>query len=288
MVGRMRDDQRAGPVTVRLAVRLVAAGLFAASALATAAPALAAFPAPPPRPSKVVRTRVLPWTGGDRLVVAVDADVRYVPGAAARVVITGPADDIDDIVDNHGVIQHDRNGSFWRWWRWNWGSSRDVQIVVTAPHLSTVGVSGAGRLDLGRLAQDRLDLGLSGSGAVMASGAIKTLDLSVSGSGSARFTGLTAASMDVSLSGSGWVAASGSADMLRLHVSGSGGADFSGLALNDLDASLSGSGSAKVAPRRNATVGVSGSGSVRLLTEPAHLTTHRSGSGQVIHPNENR
>ncbi len=36
----------------------------------------------------------------------------------------------------------------------------------------------------------------------------------------------------------------------------------------------------------SAVVWVSGSGSVRLLTETAHLTTQRSGSGSVIRPNE--
>ena len=284
MIGGTRVD----PGVSRLAVRLVAAGLVAASALAGAAPALAQFPAPPPKRPVVARTRVLPWSGGDRLGVAVDADVQYVPGADNKVVITGPSDLVDDIVVDHGLIRHGEYGSWWRWWRWQWGwqRARDVRIVVTAPHLSDVSVSGAGRLDLGHLAQDRLDLGLSGSGYVTASGQIKTLDLSVSGSGGAKFTGLNTTTMSVGLSGSGWVAATGTADTLRLRVSGSGSGNFTGLALNDLDAGLSGSGSAKASPKRSADVWVSGSGSVRLLTEPQHLNAHRSGSGRIMHPNE--
>ena len=285
MVQPTRDDPGASPAAGRLVARLSATGVLAATALACAWPALAQFPAPPPRHRVVARTRVLPWTGGDRLAVGVDADVRYVPGADAKVVITGPSNLVDDIVDDHGVIRHSEVGSWWRWWGWSWGPTHNVRIVVTAPHLSAADVSGSGRLDLGRLAQDRLDLGLSGSGQVSVSGAIRTLDLRVSGSGGARLTGLTTANMDVGLSGSGWVKATGAADVLRLSVSGSGGGDFSGLNLNDLDAGLSGSGSAKAAPRRSADVSVSGSGSVRLLTNPAHLTTHRSGSGSIIQAN---
>ena len=204
--------------------------------------------------------------------------------------VTGPADEIDHIVVDHGVIREDFTEQWlgWRHWR-SWGRSwvhgRTIRIVVTAPRLSDVDVSGSGRLDLGRLAQDRLDLGLSGSGEVSVSGAIRIVDVHVSGSGGARLTGLSAGRLDAGVSGSGWVAASGAAESLRLSISGSGSGDFSGLNLQDLQASLSGSGSAKAAPRRSADIGVSGSGSVRLLTQPTHLVTHRSGSGRIIQAN---
>lgn len=267
----------------RLSVAMIGAGLVAPAvgSVALAAPAVTAE-----------RTRVLPWTGGDRLHVALNADVRYVPGADNRVVVTGPGEEIDDVVVSHGAIYHYRVEQWWRWWDWEkwwrreWNDDHRIRIVVTAPHLSAAGVSGSGDLDLGRLSQDRLDLGVSGSGRVSASGAIRSLHASVSGSGGVKLTALSTADMAVGLSGSGWVAASGAAHSLHLSISGSGSADMRGLALDDVDAGLSGSGSATVAPKTSAVVWVSGSGSIRLLTEPAHLTTHRSGSGSVIHPNE--
>jgi hypothetical protein len=274
------QDTAPDHLRTRLVARLLAAALLAGTASACTRPNQTTASA-----SSAPQTRVLPWTGGDQLFVGVDADVRYVPGANAKVEISGPADEIQDIVVNHGAIQHDQMG--WGWWGWNWwdwGGAPPIHIVVTAPHLSAAAVGGSGHLDLGALNQDRLNLMVSGSGGATASGAIRSLNLMVSGSGGIKLTGLTTSDVVAGLSGSGWMIAAGSAESLRLNISGSGRADMSGLTLQDLQAGLSGSGSALTAPKRSADIGVSGSGSVRLLTSPAHLNTHRSGSGSIIRP----
>ena len=277
----MRDAQP-DQLRRRLAARLLAAAWLAGTALAGAWPVEAATAS---RSSGAGQTRVLPWTGGDRLFVGVDADVRYVPGAAARVEINGPADRIGEIVVDHGAIRYGQQGWSWfgRWDWWDWDPA-PIHIVVTVPHLSAVGVGGSGRLDLGALNQDRLDLMVAGSGVATASGAIRSLNLGVAGSGGARLTALSTTYMTARLSGSGWINAAGTAESLSLHISGSGRADMGGLDLQDVTAGLSGSGSALVAPRRSADIGVSGSGSIRLAANPARLTTHRSGSGRIIRP----
>ena len=227
-------------------------------------------------------SRVLPWTGGERLGVALSADVRYVQGPAAKVVISGPRDEIDDIVVDHGFLRHDDRHAFWRWWRWNF-DDRHVHIVVTAPRITSAGVSGAGRLDLGRLNQDRLDIGVSGAGYAAASGAIRQLHAGVSGSGGVRLTQVAAEATDAWISGSGWVAADGASRELHLTISGSGHADLGRLAVQDVRAVLSGSGVANVAPQQSADVTVSGAGGVRLAREPARLNINRSGAGWVVH-----
>ena len=235
-----------------------------------------------------VRTRVLGWTGGDRLFVATNADVRYVPGPNARAVITGPASEIQDMVVDDGVIRHDGDRwgrDWWKWWRWqDWRPRSIVHVVVTAPHVSQAGVSGSGHLDLGRLAQDRLQASVSGSGLLDVSGQFRSLSLSVSGSGGGRLGQVTAGDMSASISGSGWIKAAGAATSLHVSVSGSGTADLGGVLAQDLDAHLSGSGAARLSPKRSADVAVAGSGSVHLLTEPARLNAHRFGSGAIIHP----
>ena len=263
---------------IGVAAALLGPGLAAAFVLAGADPARAAAWGVK---DTTEATRVLPWTGGDRLGVAVDADVRYVQGPSASVVVSGPRYLIRDIVADGGWIRRPS----WRWWDW-WGVWRRpynrIRIVVTAPHLSAAGLSGSGRLDLGLLSQDRLDLDVSGSGAATLAGAIRSVSLHVSGSGGARLDGLSTAKLDLGLSGSGWVVASGVCEDLHLGISGSGHADMSGLSLNAVEANLSGSGGATLAPRQSADLGISGSGVVRLLTEPQHLVIHRSGSGAVI------
>jgi hypothetical protein len=237
-----------------------------------------------------VRTRTLAWTGGERLFVATHADVRYVQGGQGKVVITGPADEIADIVVDDGVIRHERErwGWGWEWWKWrswtNWRARPDVHIVVTAPRVSDVGVSGSGHLDLGRLAQDQLDANISGSGGIDASGQFRSLRVMVSGSGAARFSQVNVGDMSANISGSGWIKAQGAASSLHVGISGSGAADMGALAVQDVDAHLSGSGGASLSPKRTADVAVSGSGAIRLLTEPARLIAHRSGSGAIIHP----
>ena len=258
-----------------------------AFAIALVGAPLAVAHGQPAASAHAVRTRVLAWPGGDRLFIAVNADVRYQPGTDAKVVVTGPDEDIDDLVVDGGVIRDEnpRWGWGWRWWRWwGWRSPRPVHIVVTAPRLSDVGASGSGRLDLGRLAQDRLTVEISGSGGVDVSGQFRSLSVSVSGSGAARLTELNVQDMSAGLSGSGWIKASGAAGSLRLSISGSGGADMGALQVQDVEANLSGSGSAVLSPKRTANVGVSGSGAIRLLTEPARLNARRSGSGAIIHP----
>lgn len=224
------------------------------------------------------KTRTEPWTGGEDLDIGVPGEIRYVQGPDNKVEISGPTRAVDRVeVDGSEIhMMHQFN-----WWSW-----RDdrVRITVTAPRISSAHLSGSGRLDLGQLSQDRLSLGVSGSGAAVAGGAIKTLSAHVSGSGSVRLTGLTNAQMDASISGSGWVKAAGAGDRLDLHISGSGSADLAELALNQANVEISGSGSAKLAPKQDADVGVTGSGHVSLLTEPAHLSTHRSGSGSISHP----
>jgi hypothetical protein len=277
----MRDTASNHRSARKLATQL-AAILLAGAALAPAMPALAASSVAAPG---AIQTRTLAWSGGDRLSVAVGAQVDYVPGSDAKVVITGPADQIEDIVVDDGVIRH-QGATTWRWLGW-WGNSRDwggqpIRIVVTAPHLSAAHVGGSGQLNLGRLTQDRLDLGVSGSGGAMVSGAIRSLSVSVSGSGRAKVPALTAGDVAANLSGSGSVTVAGTAESLRLHVSGSGRADMAGLALMDAVAGLSGSGSASMAPKRSAELQVSGAGSIRLMANPTQLSAHRSGSGRII------
>lgn len=257
-----------------------AAGVVIAAAL-VAAP-LAACVRPAPHRDHTLRTRTLAWPGGSRLFAGADADVRYVQGSDAKVVVTGPAYKIDDIAVDDGVIHYDRRHWRWGWWSW-WPDRREdqVHIVVTAPPITDAGVGSSGHLDLGRLSQDRLNLLISGSGAIEASGQFKSLSVSVSGSGAVRLSQVDAGDMTADISGSGWIKASGAANTLHLSISGSGFGDLAELSVQDADAHLFGSGMAKISPKRSADISVAGSGSVQLLNRPPQLSTHRSGSGSI-------
>ena len=277
------DEDRA-----RTNILLIFAGvlvLLASVAIAAGATLFRARPDPASEsPAQVTRTFV--WDGGERLSVGVPGEVRYVPGPDNKVTVTGPQRVVDRMTVRHGAIVFDPWSGRWfghlfvggRW------PEDGVRIVVTTPRLSDVDVGGAARLELGRLEQDRLTLGVSGAGRADLSGAIGALDVRVSGAGGATLNGLKTERMGATMSGAGWLRASGDCEDLRLQGSGAAHAELGQVGLQDLDADLSGGSSAVLGPRRSAKVSVSGGAHVRLLIQPPHLQVHRSGGGSVAGP----
>ena len=224
------------------------------------------------------------WSG-ERVVVAIPAEVRYVPGPVGRVTITGPRERLAHIRIEHGVIgvQPHWGGWFWGWNNLNdWGDARRVQVVLTAPRISSAVVAGPGRLDLGRLSQDRLELTVSGPGHARASGAIHDLKVVVSGPGHATLQGLQTATMEVVVSGPGHVTADGNCTDAHLVATGPGHIDLAQLKLQDAEVRVMGPGGASIAPLRSASLSIMGPGSVRLLSHPAQVTSNVMGPGRVI------
>ncbi len=124
----------------------------------------------------------------------------------------------------------------------NWGHRGDITAYITVPSLKMARVSGSGDLKVTGLNGGETELSISGSGNVEADGKLQKLDVGISGSGSAK--------------------------MERLIV-------------NEADVSISGSGSAVLDVRESLDVRVSGSGSVRYITQPKDIDTTISGSGSV-------
>lgn len=118
----------------------------------------------------------------------------------------------------------------------------DVKITMSAPNVTQFKIGGSGRLDISDYRQDQLTLSISGDGDVTAHGSAKTV---------------------------------------QLTISGSGNADLGSLTTEGAQVTISGSGEAKVAPKTWAKLDISGSGDVDLLSHPAQLETHVSGSGRV-------
>ncbi|MGE4063447.1 MAG: DUF2807 domain-containing protein [Rhodospirillaceae bacterium] len=103
----------------------------------------------------------------------------------------------------------------------------------------------------------------------------------VSGSGDLKVAGLNGGKTDLSISGSGNVEADGKVDKLGVSISGSGSAKMEKLVVGDAQVAISGSGSAVLDVRDSLDVRVSGSGSVRYLSQPKDIDTSISGSGSV-------
>jgi hypothetical protein len=179
-------------------------------------------------------TRDLTWSGGDSLSIDVPADVQYTQGPVAKVTVSGPQRDLDDLEIDGGRLA-------WARGRHHMGFG-NLDVVMTAPSVTRFEINGSGKLAVANYKQDRLDLRISGNG-------------------DATVTGETGA--------------------LGLNVSGSGDADLGGLKAKSAEVDISGSGDAKLAPSDSARIDISGSGDVTLLTHPAQLSTHISGSGDL-------
>jgi hypothetical protein len=105
----------------------------------------------------------------------------------------------------------------------------------------------------------------------------------VSGSANLDLSDLDQASVELRISGSGSIRANGKVEDARVRISGSGDAQLGQLTAKDIDLEVSGSGNAEIAPQDRARLKVSGSGDIRLLTDPRSLDTRVSGSGRIIH-----
>ena len=177
-------------------------------------------------------TKDFPWEGGDRLEIAVPADVQYTQGAAGKITVTGSERALRDLDVQGGRIQFDNRRTY--------RHSGDLTIVITAPGVTHFELAGSGQLAISGYKQDRLDLNITGSGSVRAAGETRDAAIDVKGSGDADLSdvkvrtarigihGSGAAkvapvdSADVDISGSGDVTLLSRPQKLESHISGSG------------------------------------------------------------------
>lgn len=177
-------------------------------------------------------TRTLTWAGGDRLQIEVPGEVVYVQGAAPGVVVTGPKSLADRIrisgdrltLDDYGRSEH----GYIRWTGDGfrvWSAEDQLKVTVTAPAVRSFDVVGSSDVTIRDYDQPALNLILSGSGDVTASGSARTVQIDVSGSGDADLAALNTVDADVRVSGSGdvRVGPTGKAD---IDISGSGDVDL--------------------------------------------------------------
>lgn len=147
----------------------------------------------------------------------------------------------------------------------NWRKARNMKLTayITMPEVEGFGVSGSGQL--------------------IAEGALKcdVIKIGVSGSGSVNLDNLTANKVNIGISGSGGVNLDGQgADIADISISGSGGVTAEDFKTGTLKASISGSGRCKVWVEDSLTANISGSGNLYYKGDP-NVNARSSGSGKV-------
>jgi len=183
-------------------------------------------------------------------------------GSEFKVVIDGEKRYVEEIITEVSagklVIKTDN------WKISNWRMNEKVDVYVTMPELSGLGVSGSGKAQV--------------------KDAIKTdnLNLSVSGSGNIHISGLTVSDLGCSISGSGNIDLSGEGIVGKSDISISGSGNFSGepVKIETAVIHISGSGNCICNVTGSLKASVSGSGNVTYTGNPK-IDAHVSGSGKV-------
>lgn len=103
----------------------------------------------------------------------------------------------------------------------------------------------------------------------------------ISGSGAMRLDNFQGKSLDLNISGSGSIVASGKVNLVNVAISGSGDVDAGALRAKDVFVVVMGSGDVRAYGSEVANVAVSGSGDVRIAGNPMRRSVDRSGAGQV-------
>lgn len=176
-------------------------------------------------------TRTIPWPGGEKLEVAIGADVSYTQGPAASIVATGPKGAVDNLIVRDGELRFDRpmrhNG--------------DLKIVMTAPDVKEFSLLGSHSLSINGYKQDRLDVALAGSGDVDVHGETRSFKLGIAGSGDVDAADLKVADAKVNIAGSG-DAKVGPTNSAEISIAGSGDVELTSHPAN-LKSNVMGSGS---------------------------------------------
>lgn len=147
-------------------------------------------------------------------------------------------------------------------WRQSWGIGRSwARISVSVPSLSAVGLAGSGNTSVDRIAGERFNGTVAGSG-----------DLAIGQ--------LAVRELRLGLTGSGGVKAAGRVDKASYNVTGSGDLDATGVTAATASTAVAGSGSIRARVTGEASAAVMGSGDIDI-TGGARCQQSRQGSGRI-------
>ena len=218
-------------------------------------------------------SRELSWSGGDAVYIHLPANVHFKSGPLWHAAAHGPAEVIEHVRLDNGRLEFDQS--------MHW-CNVDVSVELTGPAVRHWTLAGSGDVQLEQLSQPDIEITVSGSGSLTASGKVERTQASIRGSGDVNLDGLAQTDLDLSIQGSGSASALGNAEHARVSVAGSGDAHLGKLNVKSADVVIKGSGDVEVAPEEIATIQINGSGDVHLTKQPKSVQSHVHGSGSVV------
>lgn len=156
-----------------------------------------------------------------------------------------------------------------------------LRAELTLPHLREVSSESVGFTEVAGFTGDELDLTLDGAGSMKVISDYKIVNATLGGVGSMNIQGVSGDGVDLNLRGAGYVTLAGHSKWLKASLGGLGGLDAQQFQADTVKLELSGLGNATVTARQNATLSLSGLGSVTVYGKPLNRSVSVEGLGNV-------
>jgi hypothetical protein len=158
---------------------------------------------------------------------------------------------------------------------------RRVRAELTLPALREVSSESVGTTEIRGFAGDAIELSLDGAGSMKMWCNYKRVTATLGGVGSMNIAGLNSDGVELNLNGAGYVTLSGRSKWLKAELGGLGGLDARGFSADTVELDMSGLGNATVTASQNATLSLSGLGSVTVYGKPLNRKVTVDGLGKV-------
>jgi hypothetical protein len=203
-------------------------------------------------------------------------DLRIRQGAAAALVLSGDANVVARATTEQSGdtlrIDTESRGEH---------RHRRVKAELTLPQLREVASESVGTTEIRGFAGNEIALSLDGAGSMKMWCNYKRVTASLGGVGSMNIAGLDSEGVELNLNGAGYVTLSGRSKWLKADLGGLGGLDARGFSADTVDLDMSGLGNATVTASQNATLSLSGLGSVTVYGKPLNRKVTVDGLGKV-------
>jgi hypothetical protein len=158
---------------------------------------------------------------------------------------------------------------------------RRVHAELTLPALREVSSESVGTTEIRGFSGNEIALSLDGAGSMKMWCNYKRVTASLGGVGSMHIAGLDSDRVELDLNGAGYVTLSGRSKWLKADLGGLGGLDARGFSADSVELDMSGLGNATVTASQNATLSLSGLGSVTVYGKPLNRKVTVDGLGKV-------
>lgn len=160
-------------------------------------------------------------------------------------------------------------------------SRSTVKVELVLPQLRELVSEGVGTTEVSGFTGDNIDLTLDGAGSMKVVCDYKKLKANLGGVGSMHVWVTENENVDLDLQGAGYITIGGRSKHLKATLGGLGGLNAQQFQVEDVNLDLSGLGNATINARNNATLNLSGLGSVTVYGKPANRNVSVDGLGKV-------